>query len=59
MSKILEVSDNIHMMIAKLQLELLDKYKRKPMMIDLTDIAIKEGIDKVEERIKDKLKKEW
>jgi len=59
MSKILEVSDDIHMMVARLQLEMLDKYKRKPMMIDITDIAIKEGIDKVEERLKYKLKKEW
>lgn len=59
MSKILEVSDDIHMMVARLQLEMLDRYKRKPMMIDITDIAIREGIDKVEDKLKDKLKKEW
>lgn len=55
MAKVLEVSEDIHMMVARLQLELLGKYKRKPMMVDITDIAIREGIEKVEEKIKDKL----
>lgn len=55
MAKVLEVSEGVHMMVARLQLELLDKYKRKPMMVDITDIAIREGIDKVEEKLKDKL----
>lgn len=55
MAKVLEVSEDTHMMVARLQLELLGKYKRKPMMVDITDIAIREGIEKVEEKIKDKL----
>lgn len=55
MSKVLEVSDDVHMMVARLQLELLEKYKRKPMMVDITNIAIKEGIDKVEDKLKDRL----
>lgn len=55
MSKVLEVSEDIHMLVARLQLELLDKYKRKPLMVDITDIAIREGISKVEDKLKDKL----
>lgn len=55
MSKILEVSDDTHMLVAKMQLEILEKYKRKPLMVDITDIAIREGIDKVEDKLKDKI----
>lgn len=57
MAKVLEVSEDVHMMVARLQLELLGKYKRKPMMVDITDIAIMEGINKVEEKLKDRLTK--
>ena len=52
MSKILECSDETHMLVAKLQLEFLGKYKRKPMMTDITNIAIMEGISKVEDKLK-------
>ena len=57
MAKILEVSEDVHMMVARLQFELLEKYKKKPMMIDITNTAIIEGINKVEEKLKDRLTK--
>lgn len=58
MSKLLEVSDNVHIMVMKLQFELLDKYKKKPTMLDIASIAIKEGIDKVENKLFQKFE-EW
>ena len=59
MTKVLEVSDEVHVLIKQKQLDLLEKYKIPFVMQTITNTAITEGINSVDERlvVKDKIYK--
>jgi len=46
-----QLSEDIHMLIAEKRLEIVKKYGARLDMKDIADAAILEGISKVEERL--------
>ena len=56
MSKVLEVSEDIHKRISLFQMRMLERHNRKPLMSEITDKALEVGLDKAEEMIEEKYK---
>ncbi len=48
MSKTVAISDDVHILIAEKQIEIFKKYRISVKLSDITDAAIKCGIDRVD-----------
>lgn len=46
-----QISENIHLLITKKRTEIIERYGKRFDMKDIADVAIKEGIGKVEEKL--------
>lgn len=46
-----QISEDIHLRMAKKRIEILEKYNLRFDMKDLADAAIEEGFDKIEKRL--------
>lgn len=55
MSKVLEVSEDIHKRISVFQIKMLEKYDKKPTMFEITELSLNVGIDKALEIIEERL----
>ncbi len=51
MSTVLEADISVHALIVRKKLDIREKYGKKIDMVDITNAAIKCGIDKVEEEL--------